>query len=105
VHTSVAGSQVRITLSNLYGTVPLTIAGAHIALRADGPRNRSSIRSRAAFRWPSGSHDRAHRQVTSDPVALSVPALSDLAISFSCPQGGGNHFASAGLADELRHHR
>src|SRR5262245_51752 len=38
VHTSVAGSQVRITLSNLYGTVPLTIAEAHVALRADGPK-------------------------------------------------------------------
>ena len=85
VHTSVAGSQVRITLSNLYGTVPLTIVDPHIALHADGPRiDPRSDRARR-FGGRSAVTIAPHLQVTSDPVALSVPAMSDLAISFFLP--------------------
>src|SRR6185436_12190809 len=85
VHTSVAGSQVRITLSNLYGTVPLAIASAHIALRADG--SRIDPRSDRALRFGglAAVTIAPHGQVISDPVALSVPAMTDLAISFFLP--------------------
>ena len=85
VHTSVAGSQVRITLSNLYGTVPLTIVDAHIALRADGPRIDPRSDRALRFGGRSAVTIAPHLQVTSDPVALSVPAMSDLAISFFLP--------------------
>jgi lysophospholipase L1-like esterase len=85
VHTSVGGSQVRITLSNLYGTVPLAIADAHVAVRTEGPR--IDVRSDRALRFggQAAVTIAPHRQVTSDPVALSVPAMSDLAISFFPP--------------------
>src|SRR5947209_6379572 len=33
LHTSVGGSNLRVVLSNIYGTAPLTIGAAHIALR------------------------------------------------------------------------
>ena len=33
VHTSIGGSRVRVVLSNAFGTAPLTIGAAHIALR------------------------------------------------------------------------
>jgi hypothetical protein len=33
VHTSIGGSRVRVVLSNTYGTAPLTVGAAHIALR------------------------------------------------------------------------
>ena len=85
VHTSVAGSQVRITLSNLYGTVPLTIVDPHIALRADGPRIDPRSDRALRFGGRSAVTIAPHLQVTSDPVALSVPAMSDLAISFFLP--------------------
>jgi len=85
VHTSVAGSQVRITLSNLYGTVPLTIVDAHIGLRADGPRIDPRSDRALRFGGRSAVTIAPHLQVTSDPVALSVPAMSDLAISFFLP--------------------
>ena len=86
VNTSVAGSQVRITLSNLYGTVPLTIAAAHVALRTDGPRIDSRSDRTLLFGGQSTVTIAPHREVTSDPVALLVPALSDLAVSFFLPQ-------------------
>ena len=85
VHTSVSGSQVRITLSNLYGTVPLTIADAHVALRADGPRIDPRSDRALRFGGQSAVTIAPRRQVTSDPVALSVPALSDLAVSLFLP--------------------
>jgi lysophospholipase L1-like esterase len=85
VHTSVAGSQVRITLSNLYGTVPLQVGAAHIGIRASGanidPRSDRPLR----FGGQSTVTVPAHGQVTSDPVSLRVAALSDLAISLFLP--------------------
>src|SRR5258708_6642699 len=34
VHTSIGGAKVRVLISNAYGTAPVTIGTAHIALRA-----------------------------------------------------------------------
>ena len=36
VHTSIGGSRIRVILSNVYGTAPLTIGAAHVALRDEG---------------------------------------------------------------------
>src|SRR5438552_2554017 len=36
VHTTVGGSKARVVLSNVYGTAPLTIGAAHLALRDKG---------------------------------------------------------------------
>src|SRR6185436_321677 len=33
VHTSIGGSKARVVLTNAYGTAPVTIGGAHLALR------------------------------------------------------------------------
>jgi lysophospholipase L1-like esterase len=86
VHTSVGGSQVRITLSNLYGTVPQTIADTHVALRAKGSRIDPGSDRALRFGGAATVTIAPHRQVTSDPVALGVPAMSDLAVSFFVPQ-------------------
>jgi hypothetical protein len=37
VHTSVAGTKVRIRVSNTFGDRPLAIGNAHIARRSSGP--------------------------------------------------------------------
>src|SRR4051794_26557057 len=37
VHTSIGGERVRARLSNLFGTEPLFISAAHIAIREMGP--------------------------------------------------------------------
>ena len=85
VRTSIAGSRVRITLSNLYGAVPLTISDAHVAIRTTGA-NVNSRSSRALhFGGRSTVSLPAHAQITSDPVDLQVAALSELAISFFLP--------------------
>jgi len=91
VHTSIGGNRVRVVLSNNFGTAPIEVGGAHIALRdkeagivpqSDRP---ITFSGRQSFRIPAGA------VVISDPVDLAVPALADLAIDLYLPGevGGG----------------
>ena len=81
VHTSIGGERVRIRLSNEYGDRPLVIGAAHIAVRDSGasivPATDRALTfgGRPAVRMLPGA------VVLSDPVALDVPALRDLAVS------------------------
>ena len=43
VHTSIGGRRVRVVLSNVFGTSPLTIGAAHIALARQGPGHRAGV--------------------------------------------------------------
>ena len=89
VHTSAAGQQLRIHISNLYGTQPLRIEDAHIALSGNGASivadSDRSIRfhGRTSIVIPPGS------TASSDTVSMNAPALADLAISFYLPSQSG----------------
>lgn len=89
VHTSVAGTSVRIRLSNEFGGRPLVIGAAHVALRADGAADtriapatdrRLTFGGRSAVTVPAGS------PAISDPVRLRLPAGADLVVSIFLPQ-------------------
>lgn len=83
VHLSLGGSQVRVRLSNAYGTAPLLVDAASVA-RAVAP-GRAAIDAatlqaltfdgRSAVTIPAGA------EYYSDPVSIEVPAGADLAIS------------------------
>ena len=83
VHLSLGGSQVRVRLSNAYGTTPLLVDAASVA-RAVAP-GRAAIDAatlqaltfdgRSAVTIPAGA------EYYSDPVFLDAPAGADLAIS------------------------
>jgi lysophospholipase L1-like esterase len=81
VRTSIGGDRVRIRLSNEYGDRPLVIGAAHIAVRDSAasivPATDRTLTfgGRPAVRMLPGA------VVVSDPVALDVPALRDLAVS------------------------
>lgn len=81
VHTSVGGERVRIRLSNAYGRVPLHIAAAHVALRRGGAAIDAASDRALSFDGRPGVVIAPGGMVTSDPVALALPALSDLAVS------------------------
>ncbi len=89
VHTSIGGSRVRIELSNAYGTAPLMIGAAHLALGISGgaivPSSDRTLTfgGKASFSIPPGA------LAVSDPVNLAVPKLSDLAISIYFPSDTG----------------
>ncbi len=85
VHTSIGGSQVRVLFSNQYGTEPLEIGGAHIALRDAGAAIAGGSGRRLTFDGePTAAIERG-ATLLSDPVDLAVPPLSDLAIDLYLP--------------------
>jgi lysophospholipase L1-like esterase len=116
-HTSIGGSRLRIELSNAFGSAPLAIGAAHIAMRdkesAIVPASdRTLLFGGRPTCWiPAGA------TVISDSVNLDVPAASDLAVSIFIPETGtadtlhavglhttyiskeGNATAQAALAD------
>ncbi|MBC9717108.1 SGNH/GDSL hydrolase family protein [Streptomyces sp. TRM66268-LWL] len=91
VHTSVGGTHARITLSNLFGTQPLTIGHASIA-QASAPSN-PTARPDSLRRLTFGGKPQvvipAGGQVTSDPARLAVPADADLLVSTYAPTPSG----------------
>jgi len=86
VHTSAGGDQARITISNTFGTAPLVIGAAHIARRdhdsaiVAGTDRALTFGGRPSFTVPPGA------LALSDPAALPVPALADLAVSLYLPE-------------------
>jgi len=85
VHISNGGEQIRVRFTNEYGTDPLTISDAHAAVSAgegaikDGTDHAITFGGASSVRIPPGA------EVFSDPVALAVEPLSDVAISFYVP--------------------
>lgn len=89
VHVSTAGSRLRVRLSNEYGAEPLVIGEARVARRpatatgsqiVPGTDRALTFGGRSSVTVPPGA------PVLSDPVNLSVPALSDLVISVYLPR-------------------
>ncbi len=80
VHTSIGGSRVRVTFSNVYGTAPLTIGSASVALRDKDSGVKTGTSRPLVFSGSSSVTIPAGASFVSDAVALETAALSDLAI-------------------------
>ncbi len=85
VHTSIGGSKARVVLSNAYGTAPVTIGAAHVALRDHHGAIRSESGGALTFSGRPTMTIPANAVIYSDPVNLTVPPLSDLAIDLYLP--------------------
>jgi lysophospholipase L1-like esterase len=111
VHTSIGGERARVVLSNVFGTRPLDIGGAHLALGAKGSAIVAGSNRPLTFGGLSRVTIPAGAVLVSDPVALAVPALGDVAIDLFFPGDTGaspspltvhaasrqtNHLSSAG---------
>jgi lysophospholipase L1-like esterase len=81
VRTSIGGERVRIRLSNEYGDRPLVIDAAHIAVRDSGTAIAPATDRALTFGGRPAVRMLPGAVVLSDPVALAVPALGDLAVS------------------------
>ena len=85
VHVSLGGTRVRVVFSNAFGTAPLAIGAAHVALRAKdaaivpGSGRPLMFGGRQSASVPSGA------VMVSDPVTLAVPAFADLAVDVYLP--------------------
>ena len=85
VHTSIGGSKARVVLSNGYGTAPLTVGAAQIALREatstvrEGSGRRLTFSGQSTFTIPAGAI------AYSDPVDLAIPQTADVAVDLYLP--------------------
>ena len=86
VRVSLGGERVRVVLSNVFGTAPLTVGAAHIALRATDAAIVSASNRELMFSGRSGLTIPAGAVAFSDPVDLDVPARADLAIDLYLPE-------------------
>ena len=73
VHLSIGGPELRVRLSNAFGTTPLHIAAAHIARH--GEDKALTFSGRPDVTIPAGA------DYLSDPIAFPVAPLSDLTIT------------------------
>jgi lysophospholipase L1-like esterase len=86
VRTSIGGNTLRVRFSNEFGTTPLVIGTARVALQASGAQIVSSTDRALTFGGRTSVTIPAGAPALSDPVALDVPALSNLVVSIHLPQ-------------------
>ena len=85
VFTSAGGALVRLVLTNVFGTTPLQIGDVTVAVAgsgaavAPGTIHRVTVGGSNSFQIPPGA------QVLTDPVAMRVAPLQDLAVSVYLP--------------------
>ncbi|MFJ1804670.1 MULTISPECIES: SGNH/GDSL hydrolase family protein [unclassified Streptomyces] len=91
VHTSVGGTSARVTLSNLYGTGPLTVTHATLAVAADGGSAAAvpDTLRRLTFGGATVVVVPAGGQTVSDAVTVAVPHDSDVLVSIYSPTSAG----------------
>jgi lysophospholipase L1-like esterase len=85
VHISAGGAQIRVRFTNAYGTDPLTISDAHVALRAANAAIQPGSDHAITFGGATSVNIPPGAELFSDPVALAVQPLSDLVVSFYLP--------------------
>jgi lysophospholipase L1-like esterase len=85
VHVSIGGSRVRVVLSNEFGTAPLTIGAASIALRDKDAKIAASSNRALVFGGRPSVTIPAGASMISDPVDENVPPMGDLAIDLYLP--------------------
>jgi lysophospholipase L1-like esterase len=100
VHLSIGGPQVRIVFTNEFGTDPLTIGAAHIAVSQGGSTVNLvsaaglTFGGRPSVTIPPGA------LAVSDAAIVNLPAQSDLAVSFYLPAQPIHQLSQHGYADQ-----
>ena len=82
---SIGGSQLRVRISNAYGTNDLAVGSGHLGLRRDYANVSAGSGRSLRFNGSSSTVVPAGAFVVSDPVELEAPPLSDLAVSVFLP--------------------
>jgi lysophospholipase L1-like esterase len=85
VHVSLGGERIRVVFTNVFGTAPLAIGAAHIALRDKGAAIVPASGRVLTFGGNPTTTMAAGAVAVSDPVNLNVSPLADLAIDVYLP--------------------
>ena len=82
---SIGGDRVRVRISNAYGVRPLRVGAAWLGLRDKGPAVVPDSHKRLTFGGAESATIAAGAFVVSDPLALELPPLADIAVSIYLP--------------------
>jgi lysophospholipase L1-like esterase len=85
VRTSIGGKRARVQLSNTFGTTPVTIGAAHVALHDKGSAIVPGSDKPLMFSGKAGITIPPGAEVISDPVDMTIAPVSDLVISVFVP--------------------
>ncbi|HEX4108047.1 MAG TPA: GDSL-type esterase/lipase family protein [Solirubrobacteraceae bacterium] len=79
------GSEVRVRLSNEFGSAPVTLGSVYVGLSSGGAGVQDGTNQQVTFAGQSSVTISAGAQVASDPVTLAVTPFQDLAVSVYVP--------------------
>jgi len=85
VRSSIGGHRVRVQLSNAFGSAPVRIGAAHIALRDKDSAIVAGSDRPLTFGGDASAIIPAGAELLSDAVDLDVPPVADLAVSIFLP--------------------
>lgn len=94
IHVSLGGKRIRVRFSNAFGSSPLTIPSAHVALSAGGSAIRGKTDKALEFHGQASVTIPAGALVYSDPLEFDLPQLSDVAVTIhlsGVPEGVTTH--------------
>ena len=83
--TSIGGKQLRLKLTNAFGSAPVGLGTAHVALRGKGSEIVPGSDRVVTFGGKPGCTLGPGMVILSDPVELVFPALAELAVSLYFP--------------------
>lgn len=86
VHISQGGDTLRITLTNEFGTEPLTLSAASVAFFSAGDAIVDGTARPVTFSGSPSVTIAPGKFVTSDNIRLKLPIFSDLTVSLELPQ-------------------
>jgi lysophospholipase L1-like esterase len=89
VRTSIGGAGVRIRLSNLFGSGPITLGPVHVAAYAGGSAIRPGTDHALTFGGQTTVTIAKGADVLSDPAMFPVSALEELAVTLYVAPGAG----------------
>jgi lysophospholipase L1-like esterase len=85
VRPSIGGQRLRVRFSNEFGTAPMTIASARIALTLEGSRIRTATDRALTFGGNPRITIPAGAPAFSDPVDIDVKPLAEISVSIYLP--------------------
>jgi len=85
VHISAGGDRIRVRFSNEFGSDPLTISNAHVALSSGGAGIQAGTDHVLTFNGAASVKIPPGAALFSDAAALVVAPLSDVVVSFFLP--------------------
>jgi lysophospholipase L1-like esterase len=85
VRTSIGGSKVRVVLSNAFGTAPIQVGGASVALRDKDAAIQPATSKMLFFAGAPTATILAGATLVSDPVDMTLAPLAELAIDVFVP--------------------